>query len=73
MTPAALAAEKQLKRDILLRIGAVFLTVMFFWAIFDQSASTWIFFADTYMDLHMAGFPVTADQIQSVNAFFIIS
>ena len=28
---------------------------MFFWAIFDQSASTWIFFADTYMDTTIIG------------------
>jgi POT family proton-dependent oligopeptide transporter len=49
------AAERRLKFQTLGRIASVFLTVMFFWAIFDQSASTWIFFADTYMDTTLAG------------------
>jgi solute carrier family 15 (oligopeptide transporter), member 1 len=68
-----LAADRALKRQTLVRIGSLFLLVMFFWAIFDQSASTWIFFADTYMDLHVFGMTITADQIQSVNAFFIMT
>ncbi len=60
------------KWSVLGKIGSLFLLVMFFWAIFDQSASTWIFFADTYMDCHLFGVPVSADQIQSYNALFII-
>ena len=60
------------KWTVLGKIGSLFLLVMFFWAIFDQSASTWIFFADTYMDCHLFGVPVSADQIQSYNALFII-
>jgi dipeptide/tripeptide permease len=72
MTPEALAAEKKLKWDVLVRIGAVFLTVMFFWAIFDQSASTWIFFADTYMDTTIFGFNASADSIQAFNPVFIV-
>jgi POT family proton-dependent oligopeptide transporter len=67
------AADRALKLQTLGRIGSLFILVMFFWAIFDQSASTWIFFADTYMDLHLFGFGVTADQVQSVNAFFIMT
>jgi len=73
VTGEELAADRALKRQTLLRIGSLFLLVMFFWAIFDQSASTWIFFADTYMDLHVFGMTITADQIQSVNAFFIMT
>jgi POT family proton-dependent oligopeptide transporter len=72
MTSEALAAEKKLKWDVLVRIGAVFLTVMFFWAIFDQSASTWIFFADTYMDTTIFGFNASADSIQAFNPVFIV-
>jgi solute carrier family 15 (oligopeptide transporter), member 1 len=64
--------EKALKLKTLAGIGALFLTVMFFWAIFDQSASTWIFFADTYMTDNFFGIPLTADQVQSFNALFII-
>jgi solute carrier family 15 (oligopeptide transporter), member 1 len=71
--PEEKAADRALKLQTLERIGSLFLLVMFFWAIFDQSASTWIFFADTYMDLHLFGFAVTADQLQSSNAFFIVT
>ena len=66
------AADRALKRLILSRIGALFLTVMFFWAIFDQSASTWIFFADTYMNTQIFGLNAPADAIQAFNAVFII-
>jgi len=55
VTPEQAAAEWKLKLQTLGRIGSVFLMVMFFWAIFDQSASTWIFFADTYMDTTLIG------------------
>jgi len=65
-------AERALKRTTLMRIGSVFLLVMFFWAIFDQAASTWIFFADTYMDCTLFGFPVSADAIQAFNPVFIV-
>ena len=64
---------ERLKLQTLGRIGSLFVLIMFFWAIFDQSASTWIFFAKTYMDLHLFGFAMTADQIQFVNAFFIMT
>jgi solute carrier family 15 (oligopeptide transporter), member 1 len=55
VNPAELAADKALRLQTLLRIGSVFLLVMFFWAIFDQAASTWIFFADTYMETTLCG------------------
>ena len=71
-TAAEIAEDKKLKRDTLARIGALFLTIMFFWAIFDQSASTWIFFADTYMDCTLFGRPTPADSIQAFNALFIV-
>lgn len=74
---AVSAAEKAtdllLKLEVLGKIGALFLTVMFFWAIFDQSASTWIFFADTFMDTNLFGFTASADQIQAFNAWFIVA
>ncbi len=67
------AADRELKIKVLSRIGALFLTVMFFWAIFDQAASTWIFFADTYMDTTVFGVQVSADAIQAFNPVFIIA
>jgi len=53
--PAARAEDRRLKLVTLKSIGALFLLIMFFWAIFDQSASTWIFFSDTYMDTTLFG------------------
>ncbi len=66
-------AESRLRSETLRQIGGLFLMVMFFWAIFDQSASIWIYFADTYMNLRLFGVDVTADQIQAFNAFFIVT
>ncbi|WP_439620715.1 POT-type proton-dependent oligopeptide transporter [Gemmata sp.] len=66
------AADRALKLRVLGRIGSVFLMVMAFWAIFDQSASTWIFFADTYMDTTIFGVPTSADAIQAFNPVFIV-
>jgi POT family proton-dependent oligopeptide transporter len=72
VTPEDKAADRALKLETLSRIGLLFLTVMFFWAIFDQSASTWIFFADAYMDCTLFGVPAPADAIQAFNAWFIV-
>ncbi len=66
------AANRALKLQTLQRIGMLFLLVTLFWAIFDQAASTWIFFADTYMDCHLFGYEVSADAIQGFNPLFII-
>ena len=71
-TQEQLDQEKALRYKTVLSIGALFLTTMVFWAIFDQSASTWIQFADTYMTEDFFGVPLTADQVQSFNALFII-
>ncbi len=73
VTAAEQAADRAAKLDVLSKIGMLFLLVMFFWAIFDQSASTWIFFADTFMDNNLFGIPVTADQIQACNAWFVVA
>jgi len=72
VTPEEKQADRDLKMKTLLRIGSVFLLVMFFWAIFDQAASTWIFFADTYMDTTLFGVKTSADAIQGFNPVFIV-
>jgi POT family proton-dependent oligopeptide transporter len=64
--------ERKERWQVLTRIFGLFVLVMFFWAIFDQSASTWIFFANSCMDLHMFGIRVDPDQIQAFNAVFIL-
>ena len=73
MTAEQKAADSRLKWQTLGRIGALFLTIMFFWAIFDQSASTWIFFADTYMNCTLFGVEARADAIQAFNGAFIVA
>ncbi len=64
--------ERALKWQILRRILGLFLLVMFFWAIFDQAASTWIFFADTYMNCEIFGMEIAPDAIQGFNPVFIL-
>lgn len=66
------AEDSRLKLETLSKIGALFATVMFFWSIFDQSASTWIFFADTYMNCNLFGYETRADAIQAFNPLFIV-
>jgi len=67
---AATPAEKALRWDVMRNIGLVFLSVMFFWAMFDQTASTWIFYANVYMKSDFFG--MTAEQMQAVNPLLIV-
>jgi solute carrier family 15 (oligopeptide transporter), member 1 len=64
--------ERAQQWAVLGRIFGLFVLVMFFWAIFDQSSSTWIFFGNACMDLHLFGFEVDPDQVQALNPFFIL-
>jgi POT family proton-dependent oligopeptide transporter len=57
---------------VLGRLGGIFVLVTFFWAIFDQSASTWIFFANTHFDLEVGTFRIEPDAIQAVNPILIV-
>ncbi len=54
------------------RLFMLFLLVTFFWAIFDQSATTWIFFARENLNLNIMGVEVDPDQIQAFNPVFIM-
>jgi POT family proton-dependent oligopeptide transporter len=54
------------------RLGAIFAIVTFFWAIFDQSASTWIFFAKSDFNLDLFGWHIEPDAIQAINPFLIV-
>jgi solute carrier family 15 (oligopeptide transporter), member 1 len=64
--------ERRLQWQVLTRILGLFVLVMFFWAIFDQSASTWIFFARLYMDCRLFGHEMDPDAIQAFNPVFIL-
>jgi POT family proton-dependent oligopeptide transporter len=66
------AAKPKINVRQLMALFALFALVMFFWAIFDQSASTWIFFANSCMNLKMFGIEVDPDQVQAFNPVFIL-
>ncbi|MHB1845731.1 MAG: peptide MFS transporter [Deltaproteobacteria bacterium] len=62
----------------LLRVAPVFGLIVFFWFVYDQSASTWIFFARDHMNLTLLKvgsftWSITPDGIQVVNPFAILA
>ena len=57
---------------VLTRLLGLFVLVMFFWAVFDQASTTWIFFGQTFMDCRLFGFRVDPDSIQAFNPVFIV-
>ncbi len=64
--------ERAIQRQVLGRIFGLFLLVMFFWAIFDQSSSTWVFFTEACMNRHILGTEMDADQLQFLNPVLIL-
>jgi dipeptide/tripeptide permease len=54
------------------RIGGLFLLVSLFWAIFYQSGTTWVFFANTYMDRTFFGHKFDPEQFGTANPVLII-
>jgi dipeptide/tripeptide permease len=64
--------ERAAQWAVLGRLLGLFVLVMFFWAIFDQHAGTWIAFGRLYMDLRLFGFDVDADQVQAFNPVFLL-
>jgi dipeptide/tripeptide permease len=64
--------ERAAQWKVLRRLFGLFLLVACFWAIFDQSPSTWIFFGDVYMDNDIFGVKVSAEKMQSLNPILII-
>ena len=64
--------ERAAQWDILIRISGIFTLVAFVWCVQDQSASTWTFFADKYLDLNLFGFTLEPDAIQGINPVLIV-
>jgi POT family proton-dependent oligopeptide transporter len=64
--------ERAQQWKVLGQLLGLFLLVTFFWAIFDQSAITWIYLAKEYLDLSLFGFHVEPDQVQALNPIFIV-
>jgi POT family proton-dependent oligopeptide transporter len=65
--------ERRQQRQVLRRLLGLFVVVSFFWAIFDQSTSTWIFFGDVYMDGKLFGLTISAEQMQAWNPLLIVA
>ncbi len=56
------------------RLSGLFAVIAVFWFVYDQSASTWIFFARDHTDLQLfAGVAITPDQIQALNPIAIVA
>ncbi|MSU77563.1 MAG: MFS transporter [Gemmataceae bacterium] len=51
--------EQAEKLSTLLRVGGLFFVVTFFWAVFDQSHTTWVYFARDFTDLKLLSTPTT--------------
>ncbi len=56
----------------LLKLTPVYLFVAIFWALFDQTGSTWIFQSQD-MDRNFLGFNWLPSQIQSLNSVFVLT
>lgn len=66
------AEQTVAKLKVLGQVALLFLLVSFFWAVFDQSSYTWVFFAKTYMNRNILGMELAPDSIQALNPFFIV-
>jgi POT family proton-dependent oligopeptide transporter len=56
----------------MLKLLPLYLFVAMFWALFDQTGSTWIFQSQD-MDRHFLGFEWLPSQIQSLNSVFVLT
>lgn len=71
--PRKTTAQREAEWRTLRRLAGVFTLIAVFWFVYDQSASTWIYFANKHMNLDLGlGFRTTADQIQGLNPVLIV-
>jgi POT family proton-dependent oligopeptide transporter len=67
-------AERAAARATLGRLTGLFGLIAVFWFVYDQSSSTWIFFARERADLALwGGVKITPDQIQGANPVLILA
>jgi POT family proton-dependent oligopeptide transporter len=64
--------ERALQGLAIKRVAGLFLLIVFFWAIFNQASTTWIFFANTYMDRTLFGHEFDPEQFGTLNPVFIV-
>jgi POT family proton-dependent oligopeptide transporter len=72
IAPVLSPEERRERWRVFKAIAILFLPILFFWAVFDQGSSVWVYFARDYLDLHLFGVPFEPDQMQAVNGFLII-
>ncbi len=53
------------------RLGMIYVFIAVFWALYDQTGSSWVLQAEK-MDRHLLGFELLPSQIQAVNPLLII-
>lgn len=74
--PAKTPEQRHEERGTLIRLSGLFLLVVFFWSIFDQSYSTWTLFARDYMILDIGigswSWRVPPDAVQGINPVLIV-
>jgi POT family proton-dependent oligopeptide transporter len=71
--PPKTPEQKAAERSTLVRVSGIFALIAVFWFVYDQSASTWIYFAEAHMDLDLGfGITTTSDQIQGLNPVAIV-
>lgn len=64
--------ERHEERVVLVRLSGLFLLIVFFWSIFDQSYSTWTLFARDYLILDTFVGRIPPDAIQGINPILIV-
>lgn len=72
--PAKTPEQKAEERVVLWRLAGLFSILAVFWFVYDQNASTWIFFARSDMNLQLwpLSVVVAPDQMQGLNPVLII-
>ena len=70
---APTATERAAARASIRRLAPLFGLIAVFWFVYDQTASTWVFFARDFADLGLGGsLSITPDQIQGTNPMFVL-
>jgi POT family proton-dependent oligopeptide transporter len=68
------AEQKAEQRKTFARVGGLFAIISLFWFVYDDGATTWIYFAQNQMDLRLIGdWTITSDQVQGINSVCIIA
>jgi POT family proton-dependent oligopeptide transporter len=69
----ATPGERAAARAAIRGLAPMFGLIAVFWFVYDQTASTWVFFARDFADLRLWGdVAITPDQIQGCNPVFIL-